>query len=137
MTALQALSTSPDSQSARIGVVNAAQSLAQQLNATTHGIQSLRANAEPGLNECGQHRQQRDGADRGHQQAAAARAGRPTRPTAALLDQRDQYIEQLSELMDVRVVTNGQNQVTVFTKSGVQLVGRRGGDSCRSMRRAR
>ena len=48
-TAVQALSTSPDSQSARIGVVNAAQALAQQLNATTQGIQSLRANAEAGL----------------------------------------------------------------------------------------
>jgi len=46
LTALQGLSTSPDSQSARIGVVNAAQSMAQQLNATTAGIQSLRANAE-------------------------------------------------------------------------------------------
>src|SRR6185436_3503208 len=51
LTALQALSTSPDSQSARIGVVNAAQSMAQQLNATTQGIQSLRANAETGINE--------------------------------------------------------------------------------------
>jgi flagellar hook-associated protein 1 FlgK len=40
-----------------------------------------------------------------------------------LLDQRDQYVTQLSELMDVRVTTNGANQITVFTGSGVQLVG--------------
>ena len=42
--------------------------------------------------------------------------------TAALLDQRDQYITQLSELMDIRVTANGANQVTVFTTSGVELV---------------
>ena len=50
-TAVQGLSTSPDSASARIGVVNAAQALAQQLNATTQGIQNLRANAETGIND--------------------------------------------------------------------------------------
>jgi flagellar hook-associated protein 1 FlgK len=42
---------------------------------------------------------------------------------AALADQRDQYIDQLSQLMDIRVVENSQNQVSVFTNSGVQLVG--------------
>lgn len=41
--------------------------------------------------------------------------------TAALLDQRDQYITQLSQQMDIRVVTNG-NQVSIFTGSGIQLV---------------
>src|SRR5262249_2354471 len=50
-------------------------------------------------------------------------SGRTDASTAALLDQRDQYIDQLSELMDIRVVTNSLNQVTVFTNSGVQLVG--------------
>ena len=77
--ACRALSTSPDSQSARIGVVNAAQAMAQQLNATTQGIQSLRANAETRHQQFRHHRQQRDGADRGHQQSAAERAARPTR----------------------------------------------------------
>src|SRR5215470_13718705 len=45
-TALQALSTSAGSQSAQTVAVSAAQSLAQQLNATTRGIQSLRSNVE-------------------------------------------------------------------------------------------
>ncbi len=43
--------------------------------------------------------------------------------TAALLDHRDQYITQLSQLMDIRVVSNGGNQVSIFTNAGVQLVG--------------
>jgi len=95
LTALQALSTSPDSQSARIGVVNAAQSMAQQLNATTQGIQSLRANAETGINDSV------NVANIAMAQIATINNqlqanGRTDASTAALLDQRDQYIDQLS-----------------------------------------
>jgi flagellar hook-associated protein 1 FlgK len=122
LTALQGLSTSPDSQSARIGVVNAAQSMAQQLNATSAGIQSLRANAETGINES------IVTANFALKQIAAINnqlqaSGQTDAATAALLDQRDQFIDQVSELMDIRVVTNNLNQVTLFTNSGVQLVG--------------
>src|SRR4029453_12415392 len=113
---------SPDSQSARIGAVNAAASLAQQLNSTTAGIQNLRASAETGINESG------ITANNAMKQIAAINnqlqsSGRTDASTAAQLDQRDQYIDQLSELMDIRVVTNNLNQATVFTNSGVQLVG--------------
>lgn len=121
-TAVQALSTSPDSQSARIGVVNAAQSMAQQLNAMTQGIQALRANAETGINDSV------ITANNAMAQIAninnqLQNNGRTDASTASLLDQRDQYIDQLSQLMDIRVVTNDLNQATVFTNSGVQLVG--------------
>lgn len=121
-TAVQALSTSPDSQSARIGVVNAAQAIAQQLNATSQGIQALRANAEAGLNDSV------NAVNNALKQIAAINKqltnGQQTdASTAALLDSRDQYVTQLSQYMDVRVVTNSANQVTVFTNSGVQLVG--------------
>jgi flagellar hook-associated protein 1 FlgK len=121
-TAVQGLSTSPDSQSARIGVVNAAQAMAQQLNATTQGIQSLRANAETGINVSV------DTANNALSQIALINNqlqnnGATDSSTASLLDQRDQYIDQLSQLVDIRVVTNNLNQVTLFTNSGVQLVG--------------
>jgi len=122
LTAIQGLSTSPDSQSARIGVVNAAQAMAQQLNATSQGIQTLRANAEAGINDSV------NTANNALTQIARMNVqlqagGQTDASTAALLDQRDQYITQLSQLMDIRTVTNSQNQVTVFTNSGVQLVG--------------
>lgn len=122
LTAIQGLSTSPDSQSARIGVVNAAQAMAQQLNATSQGIQTLRANAEAGINDSV------NTANNALTQIARINVqlqagGQTDASTAALLDQRDQYITQLSQLMDIRTVTNSQNQVTVFTNSGVQLVG--------------
>lgn len=122
LTAIRGLSTSPDSQSARIGVVNAAQAMAQQLNATSQGIQTLRANAEAGINDSV------NTANNAMAQIARINnqlmsGGQTDASTTALLDQRDQYITQLSQLMDIRTVTNSQNQVTVFTNSGVQLVG--------------
>ncbi len=122
LTAFQGLSTSPDSQSARIGAVSAAQSMAQTLNAATQGIQSLRANAEMGINDSVVT------ANNAMSQIAFINNqlqsnGKTDAATASLLDQRDQYITQLSSLMDIRTVVNDLNQVTVFTNSGVQLVG--------------
>lgn len=122
LTAFQGLSTSPDSQSARISAVAAAQTMAQTLNATTQGIQNLRANAEMGINDS------ITTANNAMAQIAFINnqlqsSGKTDAATASLLDQRDQYITQLSSLMDVRTVVNDLNQVTVFTNSGVQLVG--------------
>ena len=125
-TAVQALSTSADSQSARIGVVNAANVLASQLNSMTQGIQTLRGAAETGISDSVNtaNNLMSQIATINNQLAANPLGGTSTdASTAALLDQRDQYITQLSELMDIRVTTNSANQVTVFTSSGVQLVG--------------
>jgi flagellar hook-associated protein 1 FlgK len=125
-SAVQALGTSPDSQSARIGVINAAQSLAGQLNSMTKGVQTLRSQAETGISD------DINNANNLLKQIASINNQVRNNPaggtstdsaTAALLDQRDQAITQLSKLMDIRVTPNGPNQVTVFTGAGVQLVG--------------
>lgn len=124
--AVQALSTSADSSSTRIGVLNAAKTLAQQLNSMTQGIQNLRSGAENGLKDSvtTANNLLKQIATINNQLTANPLGGTSTDAnTAALLDQRDQYITQLSQLMDIRVTTNGANQVTVFTGSGVQLVG--------------
>src|SRR5215216_849368 len=122
MSAVQALSTSPDSTAIRTSVLSAAQLLTQQLNGLTTDIQALRTDAELGLSDAVRQ------ANEAMQQIAAIgqQLGTldPGDATAAvLLDQRDKYINQLSELVDVRVVAGDHNQVTVFTNSGVQLVG--------------
>lgn len=122
VTAVQGLSTSSDSQSARIGVLNAAQSLAQQLNSMSGGIQSLRSQAESGLNSAV------NTANTAMQQIVnlntqLASGDTTDAAAAALKDQRDQYVDQLSQLMDIRVIDSGNNQIQVFTNSGVQLVG--------------
>jgi flagellar hook-associated protein 1 len=125
-TALQALNTSADSQSARISVLNAASTLTQQLNSMTQGIQSLRGAAETGIKDSvtTANNLLKQIASINNQLKANPYGGTSTdASTAALLDQRDQYVTQLSELMDIRVTTNSVNQVTVFTGSGIQLVG--------------
>src|SRR5262249_39049725 len=42
---------------------------------------------------------------------------------ATLMDQRDSAIMDLAQLVDIRVVTDNANQATVYTTSGMQLVG--------------
>ena len=120
-TAVQTLSTSSDSQSARLGLLNAAQALAQQLNSMSAGIQSLRSQAESGLNSAV------NNANATMRQIAAINTqlqaiNSNDAAAAALKDQRDLYINQLSQLMDIRVIDNGGSGVQVFTNSGVQLV---------------
>lgn len=120
-SALQALSTSPDDPTSRAAVVSAAQQFAQQLNTASAGIQGLRQQAELSLsddvsqaNTCLQQIAQLNEQLSAAGQDAAA---------AALEDQRDSYISQLAKLMDIRVINSGNNQVTVLTTSGVELVG--------------
>jgi flagellar hook-associated protein 1 len=120
--AAQALSASSGSNAAQSSLLSAAQSLAQQLNATTQGIQTLRSNIEQDI-----------GVSVGQANVAMntiaqlnsrLQAMNPTDPAAAtLMDQRDNAINQLAQLMDIRVVTDGTNQANVFTNSGIQLVG--------------
>jgi len=121
-SAVQALSASPDSSSAQTGVVGAAQALAQQLNGMTSSIQALRTQADQGIATDVQQ------ANQAMQQIAQANQQISLDPnndaTAATLeDQRDQAITQLSQLMDIRVTSGANNQVTVFSGSGYQLVG--------------
>jgi len=121
-SALQVLSTSPDDPGARTAVVNSAQLLTQQLNQLSGSIQGLRANAELGI---------ADAVNRANeamaqiaalnQQIAGSTPGDSA--TAALLDQRDSYIDQLSQLMDINVMAGDRGQVSIFTSSGTQLVG--------------
>lgn len=121
-TSLQTLTTSPESPTARRDVLSAAQVLVQQLNNTTADIQGMRTDAELGLADAVAN------ANNAMQQIAringqlgSAREGEAT--TAALMDERDNYVQQLSQLMDIRVTENEYHQVSVFTNSGIQLVG--------------
>lgn len=121
-TALQSLSTTSGSSSSQISALTAAQSLAQQLNSTTQGIQTLRSNAEQDI-----------GTSVTQANADLAQIAQintqlqglsPTDPTAStLMDQRDTAINGLSQLMGISVSTIGNNQTSIYTTNGVQLVG--------------
>jgi flagellar hook-associated protein 1 FlgK len=120
--AAQALSSSPASAAAQGGVLGAAQQFAQSLNGMSSAIQGLRSQAEQGIaTDVAQ-------ANAAMQQIAQINqelgtGGAQDSTAAALADQRDQDITQLSQLMSIKVVQTGNNQVSVFTSSGMQLVG--------------
>ena len=121
-TALQALSTSSTGLSAQTTALGAAQALAQQLNATSQGIQTLRSNVEQDIGTSAAQ------ANTDLNQIASINTKlqtlNPSDPaTASLLDQRDDAINDLAKLVDVKVVNTTGNQISVFTTSGYQLVG--------------
>jgi flagellar hook-associated protein 1 len=121
-SALQTLSTSPDDPGARTAVINSAQLLTQQLNQLSGSIQGLRANAELGISDSvNKANEAMTQIAALNQQIAASTPGDGA--TATLMDQRDSYIDQLSQLMDINVVSSSTNQVSIFTNSGIQLVG--------------
>jgi flagellar hook-associated protein 1 FlgK len=121
-TAVQSLSTTSGSSSSQIGAASAAQALVQQLNATTQGIQTLRTNAEQDINiSVGQANSAMTQIAQINTQLQGMNSTDPS--AATLMDQRDAAINQLSQLMDVRVSTTGNNQTTVYTSNGVELVG--------------
>ena len=120
-SALQSLSTSPSSYSDQAAVIGSAQAVAQNLNSMTTSIQQLRTQAEQGiandvqtansaLRQIAQINQQLEGSTASDSSAAT------------LEDQRDQDITQLAQLMNIRVVQNPANQISVFTGTGLQLV---------------
>jgi flagellar hook-associated protein 1 FlgK len=128
-TALQALSTSPSSYSAQAAVVSAAQTVTQNLNSMTTTVQQLRTQAEEGIANDVQtaNTTLQQIADINEKLSGSVPPGGASTTTvdsttAALEDQRDQDITQLSQLMNVRVVQNPNNQVSLFTGNGQQLV---------------
>jgi flagellar hook-associated protein 1 FlgK len=121
-SALQTLQVSPSSFAAQTSAVNAAQQMALQLNSLSNNIQAMRGAAEQGIaadvKKANTDLQQIAAIN---QQISTLNAVDPT--AANLLDQRDKYIDELSQLMDIRVVPGQFNQVSVYTGSGTEIVG--------------
>jgi flagellar hook-associated protein 1 len=121
-SALQALSANSGAQSARSLALSTAQSLALQLNTATQGVQALRSNAEQDIAASVVR------ANNAMTQIAKLNSQLQSLPPgdntgATLEDQRDAAIKDLAQLMDIRVVTDNANVATVYTTSGLQLVG--------------
>jgi flagellar hook-associated protein 1 FlgK len=121
-TALQALSTASGTPTAQRSALSAAQSLAVQLNATTQSIQSLRSSVEQDIgNSVNVANTALVQIQDLNTQLQGMNANDPS--AAALQDQRDSAINQLSQLMDIRVISSGGNSISVYTGSGIPLVG--------------
>ena len=120
-TSLQSLSNNPSDSSAQAVALSAAQTLAQQLNTTTQGIQSLRTNVDQDIGNSAN--QANTDLTQIAQINTQLQGLSPTDPQAAtLMDQRDGAINDLSKLVDIRVVTDASNQANIFTTTGSQLV---------------
>lgn len=121
-TAAQSLSTSPDSTSARLGVLSAGQAMAQHLNAMTADIQSLRSQAELQIADTVTQ------ANNAMAQIAAinlqlGQTNIQDATAAVLRDKRDQAVDELSQLMNIKVVETDNNKISIFSGAGTQLVG--------------
>ncbi len=121
-TALQSLSTNPSAYSNQTAVIGTAQALAHDLNSMTTSIQQLRTQAEAGIaNDV----QTANGLLQNIAQINTKLEGTGSNPdgtAAALEDQRDQDITQLTTLMNVNVAHGANNQLSVYTGTGLQLV---------------
>lgn len=121
---LQTLASDPQSIAARQAVLNEAQVFAQQLNAMTADIQTMRNQAEAGIG---------DAIDRVNLLLRNIEAtstqinalSSSDTEIGALLDQRDNYISELASLIDIKVVGNGGQQISIFTSSGISLFDRK------------
>src|SRR4051812_13182438 len=121
-SATQALATSPDSAAARYAVLTTGQTLAQHLNGMTADIQGLRSDAESGLGDAVQ--QANDAMRRiASINIQLGLSNTEDSTTAVLRDTRDAAIDELSTLMNVKVIATDNNKINIFTNSGTQLVG--------------
>jgi len=121
-TALQGLMAAPNSVTAQNNVINTASIVAQQLNSMSGGIQTLRTAAEQAIAS------DVETANNALQKISDINKQLATSITddatsASLKDQRDSYVDQLSKLMGIKVVDGDNNQISVFTNNGIQLVG--------------
>lgn len=118
--ALETLSANTDSQASRVEFLSSAQIMAGQLNSMTGQIQDLRMELENGLEDAVA--QLNDlltslsKIDKQIQQEFAVNV-----EPAGLLDERDKIIDELSSMMDVRVVDGEMGGVRLYTTTGLNL----------------
>jgi len=121
-SAVQTLSSSPNSYSAQTQALSAAQTFAQALNGTSSQIQALRSQADQGIaNDVQQVNDALSQIASINKQLVSGVLDDSTKVT--LEDQRDQYVNQLSRLMDIRITRGSNDQLTISTSTGAQLVG--------------
>jgi flagellar hook-associated protein 1 FlgK len=117
--ALDTLATTPSSQSARQGVLTQAQLFTQSLNAMSSDIQTMRQDAESGLAST---TQQINAALQGIEKVQTQIDSMAVTGQASpdLLDQRDRFVNELADLVDIRVNDTGNN-FSIYTTGGAPL----------------
>ena len=123
--ALQKLATNPESSAMRAAVLDQADATADQLNSLADQVQTMRGEAEAAIDAAV--RQVNDDLSAvGRLNEQIAQRASQGQSYADLADQRDQYLEDVAEQMEIRVIDGGEGRALVFTPDGNSLVGRGG-----------
>ncbi|HXY97782.1 MAG TPA: flagellar hook-associated protein FlgK [Steroidobacteraceae bacterium] len=121
VNALQTLSSSPSSSSARQALLSQAQALTQQINGYSSQIQTYGSDIEQQIStDVGQVNSIASGIASLNTQIAADLAGGQT--PNELMDQRDSLINQLSQYVNVNTATESDGAMDVYIGSGQALV---------------
>ncbi len=121
-TALESLSTTPESQAARSNVVNQAVRLTNQLQFMSDEVQKMRQEADKQISET---------VDRINNQLALINdlngqisvSKALGRPAVDLEDTRDNALNDLAKDIDIKYFRRSDGRVAVFTEAGRELVG--------------
>jgi flagellar hook-associated protein 1 len=118
---LQSLAADPASPPARAKVLGDAQGFLTLLNATSNNVQLLRTEAEGRIGAAVTRANELLSAIAAVNAKVIGTSHGPLGPNPALLDQRDQAIQELSKLMDVQVFEQETGGVTLATSTGVTV----------------
>lgn len=122
-TALDGLVTSPESSIAQQAALEKGKLLAGRINGISNDIQTMREEAEQGIaDNIGQMNDLLKRLEGLNRQIVADSSG-PSDPVN-LMDQRDNLLNELAQLADIRVTQLSDNGVTVSTITGVLLFDR-------------
>ena len=117
----QELAASPELFSARQSVVGSAEVLSQQLRQLSGQIQALRQLAEDSLQQAVTDINEALSQLGTINESLRIESGGGV-PPVDLLDERDKFLDQISQFLEVRVVTAGDGTVSLFTQSGNALL---------------
>lgn len=118
-SALQGLQNDPSSYSLRSQVLDAAGTLARQLNTLSDGVQALRTQAEAGIGTGVAKVNELLGAlTKVNARVVASQADSAA---ATLKDQRDSILSELSQYIDIKTTEDARGAISVVTGSGVQI----------------
>ena len=121
-TALGQAALSPTSSASQLGVLNSLQGLANTVSTLSSSLSNLQSQTDSQVaSQIGSANALIQQIYQLNSQIATADAGGDT--SSALLDQRDEALQNLSQLMDVRTTQQSNGTVTVTTTDGTSLVG--------------
>ncbi len=121
--ALNAASGDPMEPAYRSEVLSDSEALASRFNSLSTSLNTQAADINSQMSSLmDQANGLLDSLAKTNQAIAKASAGGTNTVSGTLLDQRDQSLQALSELMDVRVVVEGNNTATITTSTGEPLL---------------